>query len=62
MGKQAMGLNATNFNLRMDTLLHILYYPQLPLAYTRATEFISVKDVPIGINSVVAIQCFTGYN
>lgn len=62
MGKQAMGLNSTNFNIRFDTLVHILHYPQKPLASSRAVDFITVNDVPIGINCVVAIACFTGYN
>lgn len=57
-----MGLNSTNFHMRLDTLCHILYYPQIALASSKSLQYITAKDIPIGSNAVVAIACFTGYN
>ena len=62
MGKQALGIHATNFNKRFDTFSHILYYHQKPLLSNRIMEHIHCNDLPNGINVVVAIATYSGYN
>jgi DNA-directed RNA polymerase II subunit RPB2 len=57
-----MGIYASNYQIRMDTAAHLLYYPQKPLVATKAMEFLHFAKLPSGCNAIVAIACFTGYN
>jgi DNA-directed RNA polymerase II subunit RPB2 len=62
MGKQALGVPVLSYNIRTDTLLHVLHYPQKPLVYTKASELLHINDMPSGINAIVAIACYSGFN
>ena len=62
MGKQAMGVYAMNYQQRLDTISHILMYPQKPLVQTKVSEMLHINELPSGQNAIVAIACYSGYN
>ena len=62
MGKQAMGIYATNYDNRMDKTSYVLTYPTRPLVDTRVMNFINLNKIPSGCQIHVAIMSHTGYN
>jgi len=62
MAKQALGVYATNYLLRVDSRSHILEYPQMPLVKTKPMDIIGHDNRPSGQNCVVAVISFEGYN
>jgi len=62
MGKQALGMPILSYNLRTDTLLHVLHYPQKPLVKTMLSDVLDIGEMPSGLNAIVAILAYSGYN
>ena len=62
MGKQAMSIFALSHLVRADTVTHVLNYPQRPIVSTKTADFMGFSEMPSGINCIVAIACYTGFN
>jgi len=62
MGKQALGIYSYANELRTDTIVHQLAYPQKPYVYTHASDCLGFNDMVSGINAIVAIACYSGFN
>jgi len=62
MSKQSIGMYATSFNERFDTMAHVLHYPQRRLVPTQLCSTGHFEDMPSGINCIVAVACYGGFN
>ena len=62
MGKQAIGIYASNFNKRMDKTAYILNYPMKPLVETRIMNMLKISELSSGNQVIVAIMTHSGFN
>ena len=60
--KHAVGVYSSAYNTRFETFSHILNYPQRPIVTTRYKKYTDVDKLPYGINAIVAIASYSGYN
>ena len=60
--RQAVSVYHSNFQMRMDKMGVILNYGQTPLIKSRYLEYINKEEQPYGVNAIVAIMSYTGYN
>ncbi|PIN94065.1 DNA-directed RNA polymerase subunit B [Candidatus Pacearchaeota archaeon CG10_big_fil_rev_8_21_14_0_10_35_13] len=58
--KQALGIYAANYPIRVDTDVSVLHYPQKPLV--RSFVYDTLNIYPAGQNVVVAVMSYEGYN
>jgi DNA-directed RNA polymerase II subunit RPB2 len=60
--KQALGIYATNFNKRFDTMSYVFHYPQKPIVTTRNSQYTKSDEMPNGFNLIVAVMSYSGFN
>jgi DNA-directed RNA polymerase II subunit RPB2 len=60
--KQAVSVYHTNYQMRIDKMGVILNNGQIPLVKSRYLEYINNEQQPYGVNAIVAIMTYTGYN
>jgi DNA-directed RNA polymerase II subunit RPB2 len=60
--RQAVSVYHSNSQMRMDKMGVILNYGQTPLIKSRYLEYINHEEQPYGVNAIVAIMSYTGYN
>jgi DNA-directed RNA polymerase II subunit RPB2 len=60
--KQAVSVFHTNYQMRMDKMSVILNNGQIPLVKSKYLKYINNEEQPYGVNTIVAIMSYTGYN
>ncbi len=60
--RQAVSDYHSNHQMRMDKMGVVLNYGQTPLIKSHYLEYINKEEQPYGVNAIVAIMSYTGYN
>jgi len=60
--KQAVSVYHSNYQMRIDKMGVILNYGQTPLIKSRYLQYINNEEQPYGLNAIVAVMAYTGYN
>jgi len=60
--KQAVSVYHSNYQMRIDKMGVVLNYGQIPLIKSRYLEYINNEEQPYGVNAIVAIMTYGGYN
>ena len=60
--KQAVSVFHSNYQMRMDKMAVILNYGQVPLVKSKYLNYLNKEEMPYGVNAIVAIMSYTGYN
>jgi len=60
--RQAVSMYSTNYVTRIDKMGVVLNYGEIPLIKSRYLEYINNEENPYGVNAIVAIMSYTGYN
>jgi DNA-directed RNA polymerase beta subunit len=59
---QTSSLYHSNYQYRFDKMGIVLNYGQIPLIKTKYLKVINHEEQPYGLNAIVAIMCYSGYN
>jgi DNA-directed RNA polymerase II subunit RPB2 len=60
--KQGLSIYATNWRNRFDNTSHILTYGEAPISRTMYMNYLAEGRLPYGMNCILAIACWSGYN
>jgi len=60
--KQGISIYATNWKNRFDNTAHVLCYGEMPLTRTIYNNYLGEGKMAYGMNCILAIACWTGYN
>lgn len=62
MVKQSIGIYSGTNEIRVDTVAHLLSYPEKPIVRSHVEEWLRLDKLPCGNNVIVAIACYGGWN